>query len=75
MLELVNQLFLRRIYTVEDFGAMTVFLSVFSMLTIVSSFRYEATIVLPKNNNEAANILSLTFIIRSTNTFLIKFSY
>jgi O-antigen/teichoic acid export membrane protein len=60
---IVNQLFLRRIYTVEDFGAMTVFLSVFSMITIVSSFRYEATIVLPKNNNEAANILSLTFII------------
>lgn len=63
LIPIVNQLFLRRIYSVEDFGAMSVFLSVFSMITIVSSFRYEATIVLPKNNNEAANILSLTFII------------
>lgn len=55
--------FLRRIYSVEDFGAMAVFLSVFSMITIVSALRYEATIVLPKNDNESANILSLTFVI------------
>lgn len=55
--------FLRRIYSPEDFGAMAVFLSIFSMVTIISALRYEATIVLPKNNNEAANILSLTVII------------
>lgn len=55
--------FLRRIYSPEDFGAMAVYLNIFGMLTIVSALRYEATIVLPKNNNEAANILSLTFII------------
>ncbi|HET6244988.1 MAG: lipopolysaccharide biosynthesis protein [Bacteroidetes bacterium] len=54
---------LRRIYTPEDFGAMSVYLSIFSMITIVSALRYEATIVLPKNNNEAGNILSLTFIL------------
>lgn len=55
--------FLRRIYSPEDFGAMAVYLNIFGMLTIVSALRYEATIVLPKNNSEAANILSLTFII------------
>lgn len=55
--------FLRRIYSPEDFGAIAVYLNIFAMLTIVSALRYEATIVLPKNNNEAANILSLTFII------------
>ena len=55
--------FLRRIYSPEDFGAMAVYLNIFGMLTIVSALRYEATIVLPKHNNEAANILSLTFII------------
>jgi len=54
---------LRRIYTPEDFGAMSVYLSLLGVITIVSSLRYEATIVLPKNNNEAANILSLAFII------------
>ena len=55
--------FLRRIYTPEDFGAMAVFLSLFSMVTIVSALRYEVTIVLPKNNSEAANVLALTFFI------------
>lgn len=60
---LVLHPFLRRIYSPEDFGAMAVYLNIFGMLTIVSALRYEATIVLPKNNNEAANILSLTFII------------
>lgn len=62
--------FLRRIYTPEDFGAMAIFLSIFSMLTIVSALRYEATIVLPESDNEASNILSLTFIISLILNFL-----
>lgn len=63
VIPLVLQPFLRGIYTVEDYGAISVFLMLFSMITIVSSFRYEATIVLPENENEAANIVGLTFII------------
>ncbi len=55
--------FLRRIYSAQDFGALAVFLSLFSMVTIVASLRYESTIVLPKNNIEGANILGLTFFI------------
>ncbi len=55
--------FLRRIYSPEAFGALAVFLSLFSMVTIVSAFRYEVTIVLPKNSIEAANILGLTFFL------------
>lgn len=66
--------FLRRIYTPEDFGAMAVFLSIFSMVTIISSLRYEATIVLPKEDNDAANILGLTFIISVIFNTLILFT-
>lgn len=55
--------FLRRIYSAEDFGALAVFLSLFSMVTIVASLRYESTIVLPKSNIESINILALTFFI------------
>jgi O-antigen/teichoic acid export membrane protein len=55
--------FLRRLYSAEDFGAMAVYLNLFGVITIVSALRYEAAIVLPKHNNEAANLLSLTFII------------
>jgi O-antigen/teichoic acid export membrane protein len=66
--------FLRRIYSPEDFGAMAVYLNIFSMLTIVSSLRYEAAIVLPKHNNEAANILSLSFLINLGFSFVMMLS-
>jgi O-antigen/teichoic acid export membrane protein len=63
--------FLRRLYSPEDFGAMAVYLNLFGVVTIVSALRYEAAIVLPKYNNEAANLLSLTFIINVVFTVLI----
>lgn len=63
IIPLIIHPFLRRIYTPESFGAMAVFLSLFSMVTIASAFRYEVTIVLPKNNVESANILGLTFFL------------
>ena len=68
---LLLQPYLRRVYSPEDFGAIAVYLNIFSVITIVSSLRYEATIVLPKNNNEAANILSLTVIITVIFNFLL----
>lgn len=42
---------------------MAVYLNIFSIITIVSALRYEATIVLPKEDEEAGNILTLTFIL------------
>ena len=63
--------FLRRLYSPEDFGAMAVYLNLFGVVTIVSALRYEAAIVLPKYNNEAANLLSLTFIINFVFTVLL----
>ncbi len=60
---LLLQPVLRRIYSPEDFGAMAVYLIAFGMLTIIFSLRYEAVIVLPKNDVAAANVLSLTFLL------------
>ena len=57
------QLVLRRIYSPEDFGAMAIYLTLFSILTIVFSLRYESAIMLPGNNHIAANILVLTFLL------------
>jgi O-antigen/teichoic acid export membrane protein len=54
---------LRRIYTPEEFGVFAVYLNIISIIVIMATLRYEAAIVLPKNNVEAANILSLSFII------------
>lgn len=66
--------FLRRIYSVEDFGSMTIFLNLFAVLSIISALRYEAAIILPKNNNESANIVSLTFVINIIFSLLLLFS-
>jgi len=65
--------FLRRMYSVEDFGSMTIFLNLFAVLSIISALRYEAAIVLPKRNNESANIVTLTFVINLIFSLLLLF--
>ena len=60
---IILQPFLRRIYSPEDFGAMAVYLTIFGMASIAISLRYEAAIVLPKNNIAAANTFSLSCLI------------
>ncbi|MBK7964320.1 MAG: oligosaccharide flippase family protein [Bacteroidetes bacterium] len=57
------QPFLRRIYTPEDFGAISVFLSILAVISIVSSLRYEVAILLPKEDKDAANVFFLSVLI------------
>jgi len=57
---LLLQPFLRRYYSTEDFGAMAIYLNLFGIITIVSALRYEAAIMLPKSDREAANVLGLS---------------
>ena len=59
----VLQPFLRRIYSPEDFGAISVFLSILAVISIVSSLRYEVAMLLPKEDEDAANIFFLTVLI------------
>jgi O-antigen/teichoic acid export membrane protein len=69
---------LRRMFSPEDFGALAVYLTLFSTITIAFSLRYEAAIVLPGNKNVAANILALTFIINllfSVTLFVVLFLF
>jgi O-antigen/teichoic acid export membrane protein len=54
---------LRRMYTPEEYGALAIYLNLFGIITIVSSLRYEAAIMLPKQHNQAANVLGLSFVI------------
>ncbi len=63
--------FLRRIYSTEDFGAISIYLSLLGIISIASSLRYEAAVVLPKKDDDAANIFVLTFLINLGFTFLI----
>jgi O-antigen/teichoic acid export membrane protein len=52
-----------RLYTPKDFGAFTVFLSVLSILTVISSLRYEVAITLPKDEQASINLLILSLTI------------
>ncbi|MCC6385667.1 MAG: oligosaccharide flippase family protein [Bacteroidia bacterium] len=56
------QLFLRRIYTPEEFGALAVYLTLLGMITIVSALRYDSAIVLPEDDQTATNTFSLAVI-------------
>jgi O-antigen/teichoic acid export membrane protein len=64
LIPILLQPVLRRLYvTPELFGAYSVYLSLAGILLVISSFRYELAIVLPRKDSESANILFLTIIL------------
>mgnify|MGYP001020452109 CR=1 FL=1 len=61
---------LTRIYTPEDFGILTIFMAVTSVLSVASCGRYELGIVLPEEDGAAANLLVLSIAITLLTTAL-----
>ena len=66
---------LTRFYTPGDFGVLATFISIFSLLLTVNSFRYELAITLPEDDGDAANItvLVLLLVISTTIVFGLVF--
>lgn len=60
MIPILLQPFLRRYYSPEAFGSMAVYISIIGILIVVTSFKYELAIILPKKDKEAANVLFLS---------------
>ena len=54
---------LTRIYSPSDFGDLAIFLSILSVISVFVCGRYELAIVLPKNVEEAINVLGLSFFL------------
>jgi len=52
---------LSRLYTPEDFGVLALFMSIVSAIAVIASVRYEISIVLPKKDSDAINLLALSF--------------
>lgn len=52
-----------RIYEVEDFGVFSVYMSIVAMISIIATGRYELAVMLPKEDDDAANIIALSTII------------
>lgn len=57
---------LTRIYSTEDFGVLSIYMSITAILSVVSTLRYEMAVVLPEKEEDALNIIALSFIISST---------
>jgi O-antigen/teichoic acid export membrane protein len=54
---------LTRIFSPEEFGVYSVYLSILAMLVVVGSLLYEMAIPLPKSNEVAINIVALCIIL------------
>ncbi|QAA76349.1 MAG: lipopolysaccharide biosynthesis protein [Candidatus Bipolaricaulis sibiricus] len=54
---------LTRLYSPEDFGIFGVYASMLGIITVIASLRYEYAIPLPEDDETAANILALCFVL------------
>ena len=54
---------LTRLYTTTDLGIFAVYNSTLIILSVLTSLRYELTVPLPKEDSEAANLLTLSMIL------------
>ena len=61
---------LTRLYTPEEFGLLAIYASILALIAVVATFRYEIAIPLPDNDQFAANIVGLSFLILLAITFL-----
>ncbi|MCX6327619.1 MAG: oligosaccharide flippase family protein [Bacteroidia bacterium] len=73
LIPILLQPILRRYYSPDIFGAYAVYLSLVGILAIISSFKYELAIILPRKNSEAANIFFLTILINIIFNILLVF--
>ena len=65
---------LSRIYSPSDFGALAVFISIISILIVISSAKYELAISLPKKDIIANNLFLVCVIILMINTIIVCIS-
>ena len=54
---------LRRLFSPESFGIYLVYLSIFGIIVVICSLKYDDTIVLPKSDKESINLLGLSLLI------------
>ena len=52
---------LTRLYGPEDFGVWALYISITSIISVIACLRYELSIMLPESDEEAVNLLGLSF--------------
>ena len=53
---------LTRLYGPEDFGVWALYISITSIISVIACMRYEYSIMLPESDEEAVNLLGLSFL-------------
>ena len=72
LIPILLQVILRRLYAPEIFGAYSVFLSLFSIGVFFFTLRYELSVINPKDDYEAQNILGVIFFISIIVFFILE---
>ncbi len=67
--------FLTRLYSPSDFGAYAIYTSILAILGIVSCWRYDTSIVLPKDDEDASNLLGLSVVVCFLSTIFTLFFF
>ncbi|MCX6334951.1 MAG: lipopolysaccharide biosynthesis protein [Bacteroidia bacterium] len=62
LISILLQPFLRRFFSAEAFGTFAVYMSMVGIAAVVSTFRYDDAIVLPRNDKESANLVALSLL-------------
>lgn len=73
LIPILLQPILRRYYSVDDFGAYSIYLSLVSVFVSMASLKYELAIVLPKRDKESANVLFWALLSNSIFCILMLF--
>ena len=58
LVPILLQPLLRRMYEPSDFGLFALYSTIYGMLVALANFKYESTVVLPKEDEEASNLLA-----------------
>ncbi len=64
-------LVLTRLYTPEDFGILAIFISLFGQAVVLTSFCYECSIPLPKEEDEAIDLLIFSLILTGVTSTIV----
>jgi O-antigen/teichoic acid export membrane protein len=64
---------LSRLFTPQDFGLLALYMSIAGILAVFATGRYEMAIILPKKNEDAINLFSISFFFLIVISLIILF--
>ena len=71
LIPILLQPWLRRIYTPEEFGVFAIYTTLLGMVAAIASLKYDSTIVLPKHDKDATNLIAGSVLISIIISFIL----